>query len=499
MLAVGLRSPRGESVPQALQPVLEVLRFRGGLGGLREGIERMAWLRQRVSQFRGHALGFRCLDFPACGDEPGSQLIGAPRQRRLQQPFDLPIEAGDRFVQRLDPPLGIRRVDADLAHVGRIQDAEQRVVVGRRDRIELVVVAAGAGDCQALRGLGKHVDLVVDLVGPRLDRIGRRVQHLPQPVHARGDGIDEMRPVGGKPGRQQIPGQLLPQEPVIRQIGVEGLDDVVPVPPGVELVVVELVPVGLRPTHQIQPVAAPALPVVRRGKQPLHQPFVGVAARIVQEGRDLGGRRRQARQVERRAPDQRSAVRLGRGPQAVRLHPGQEELVHRRPGPGSLVGPGRRRSGDRAETPETPTLRQIDLFPRGWRRNCGTRVGRAHPDPRLKIGDFPLRELAVRRHAQLQRSVGNRLEQQARGRIARLDRGAPAASAQQRVARIHPQVAHRRHLGTVAGEALGGQEGPDPLLEELERVRVLGQGRARERRKAQSKQSPCKHGVLPLR
>ena len=44
------------------------------------------------------------------------------------------------------------------------EDAEQGVVVLRRDGVELVVVAAGAGDRRRLERLGQRVDLVVDQV-----------------------------------------------------------------------------------------------------------------------------------------------------------------------------------------------------------------------------------------------------------------------------------------------------------------------------------------------
>src|SRR3712207_7960445 len=40
----------------------------------------------------------------------------------------------------------------------------QRVVVGRGDRVELVVVAAGAGDGQREGGLGQRVDPLVERV-----------------------------------------------------------------------------------------------------------------------------------------------------------------------------------------------------------------------------------------------------------------------------------------------------------------------------------------------
>ena len=52
--------------------------------------------------------------------------------------------------------------------VGAGEHAGQGVVVVRRDRVELVVVAAGAGDGQAEQAAADRVDAVVPLVGHHL-------------------------------------------------------------------------------------------------------------------------------------------------------------------------------------------------------------------------------------------------------------------------------------------------------------------------------------------
>ena len=45
-----------------------------------------------------------------------------------------------------------------------LKDSGQGVVVGRGDRIELVIVAAGAGHGHAEKAAARDVDLIVDLV-----------------------------------------------------------------------------------------------------------------------------------------------------------------------------------------------------------------------------------------------------------------------------------------------------------------------------------------------
>ena len=110
---------------------------------------------------------------------------------------------------------------------------------------------------------------------------------------------------------QQVAGQLLDRELVERQVAVEGVDDPVAVLPD-RARGVDAVAVGVGVAGQVEPVPAPALAVVRRGEQPVDQPLVGVGPGVGEEGLDLGGRRRQAEQVEAEPADQRRAVGLGR-------------------------------------------------------------------------------------------------------------------------------------------------------------------------------------------
>jgi len=60
---------------------------------------------------------------------------------------------GGAWGRVIDGPDGIARTG---------KRSEERVVVCRGDGVELVVVAAGAGDCETEEGFGEHVDLIVD-------------------------------------------------------------------------------------------------------------------------------------------------------------------------------------------------------------------------------------------------------------------------------------------------------------------------------------------------
>ena len=56
---------------------------------------------------------------------------------------------------------------------------------------------------------------------------------------------------------------MLGKEPVVRDIGVEGADEVVPIVPRVGDGVVAFVPAGFRVAHQVHPMPRPPFPEMR--------------------------------------------------------------------------------------------------------------------------------------------------------------------------------------------------------------------------------------------
>ena len=103
-----------------------------------------------------------------------------------------------------------------------------------------------------------------------------------------------------------IGGKLLEQKLVVRQIVIERTNDVIAIRESKRAV-------GRGVSGHIQPVTAPALAVMRRGQQSIHDSLVRLRRPVRHEGRDLFRRRRQADQVVRRPPDQRSFVRRPAG------------------------------------------------------------------------------------------------------------------------------------------------------------------------------------------
>ena len=142
---------------------------------------------------------------------------------------------------------------------GAGKDGDQGVVVPGQDGVELVVVAAGAGDAQSQNALGDYVKLlVVDVVDhPDLVLLGDGLGPQGQKP-----GGDDPAPVGLQatcPGKQ-ISGDLFQDELVVWKVPVEDIDHVVPVTPGMGVLVVLVVAGGVRVAGHVQPVPAPSAP-----------------------------------------------------------------------------------------------------------------------------------------------------------------------------------------------------------------------------------------------
>ena len=103
------------------------------------------------------------------GNERLTQLAGFVRLGVRQLLF----ERLDRLGLRVELLHDVIRRERRFAVLGAREDSGQRVVVLRRDRVELVIVAAGARHRQAEEPAAERVDPVVDLVRLRLSRAAR--------------------------------------------------------------------------------------------------------------------------------------------------------------------------------------------------------------------------------------------------------------------------------------------------------------------------------------
>ena len=175
--------------------------------------------------------------------------------------------------------------------------------------------------------------------------------------------IDSLvRPSAARRGvRQQVAGQVLADQPVVRHVVVEGADQVVAVAPGERDVGIALAAVRLAVAEQVHPVARPALAEVGRFEIAVDQVGIGRRRVVSRETGDLGRRRGQPAQVERQAADERGAVRVRRRREPGLVEGGQDEPVDRRRRPGLVIDGGRLRRLHRLPGPvRAPALRQIE-------------------------------------------------------------------------------------------------------------------------------------------
>ena len=150
------------------------------------------------------------------------------------------------------------RVDGDLRGAAAGEDAVERVVIALADGIELVIVTAGAGECEALEGFAEDVDLIfhgLHLIIERID--GLEAVFDEAQVGEAEDGFVEV--FGGIAARvgEEIAGEMFADELVGGHVGVEGADEIITVAPDVANLGVAFAAVGFGVAHEVHPVARP--------------------------------------------------------------------------------------------------------------------------------------------------------------------------------------------------------------------------------------------------
>ena len=300
------------------------------------------------------------------------------------------------------------------------EHAVQSVIILHRDGIELVVVTARAGDGQAHQAAGDDVDAVVDDVVLVVEKT---------PAEGEEPERGERRLVLAQ--WQTVGGELLDDETVVGQVGVERADHVIAVrvrESVAALLVAGEVALRVGVARHIEPEASPALAVSGRGQQSIDGPLIGRTVTRVIAHKILGllGRRRQARQPVRHPPQQGAGLRLRRsGKFALRLRRADERVDRRND---RLT---RGREGGFSHRLQRP-VPAGDVHVERAGRTTIPRVRRAHPHPLFEHRDLLRRKPAAvvgRRHLQILVLVTHGLKQQALGRVARDDRRAGSAAA----------------------------------------------------------------------
>ena len=275
--------------------------------------------------------------------------------------------------------------------------------------------------------------------------------------------------------RQQIAGDLLADELIVRLVGVEGGDDVVAIAPGLGIGEVGLA-ARLGEAGHVEPVPPPALAEAGRGEQPVDDRGEGVGRAVREEGVDLLGRGREADQVEvtRRRSVDRSASATGASPRASSAAR-RKRSISPSGQSACFTGGGSDLFGGRNDQNSFP-LRQIDRGARRGGGRPGPGIGRAHLHPRFEVGDDRVGELRLGRHLEIFVAVADRLDQQAFVGVAGHDRRAGVAALAKALAAVEAEPAPQFLGGArVALAALRHQHGPDLRLEEL---LLLGRDRA---------------------
>src|SRR4051812_38112570 len=108
---------------------------------------------------------------------------------------------------------------------------------------------------------------------------------LPEPEKGRADDrlveiLSWVQPLVGK----QIPGNMFGHKLIVGHISIESANNVVTISPGILDGVIEFVPQGLGIANEIQPMAGPTLPKMRRREQAIHNFGVSSVGVIAEKG-----------------------------------------------------------------------------------------------------------------------------------------------------------------------------------------------------------------------
>ena len=168
--------------------------------------------------------------------------------------------------------------------------------------VELVIVALRTTNRDAEQGAadgaGHFIKDHVASLGEQID-----VRHvLPRKQKPSGDGGLRIVWV------QQVTGDLLLDELVVREVGIEGVDDPVAITPSVGPDLVMLKAVRLRETREVEPVLRPMLAVSGKGQQAINEFFVSIRIGVLEKRLHFRRRRRQAGEIEREPADQGAPI-----------------------------------------------------------------------------------------------------------------------------------------------------------------------------------------------
>ena len=367
------------------------------------------------------------------------------------------------------------------AGLGGCEDAGHRVVVPLGDRVELVVVASGAGDGGGEQSLGDRIDLFVDDVEPELGLALLVVSLGPDREVA---GRDEI-PCGVVLGLgvEEITGELAGDEAVVRDVVVEGLDHPVAISPRMGIGDVVLLAARFRVAGDVEPVATPAFTECGGRQQAVDHPLPREWRLIGLEGLDLLGGGRKSDEIE---GDAAEPGRRGRGSdwsETAAIEVREHESVDFVQRPVRVRDFRKRGPLHRPIGPVVPAGFDVVLGPAVFIAGIDVHDGcrrhrRASEHPLLEQGDLIIGEPSARGHLESGIVVADRLDQEARIGVTGNDRRSGVAADEQLGVGVESEAcANSTSLIAVAVEASTEQQGADLRFEEVEVLPVEGPGR----------------------
>ncbi len=182
------------------------------------------------------------------------------------------------------------RVEARKAVAAAFEEAHQGVIILGVDRVEFMIVAARAGDGKTHKRFAGDVDHVVEAVGFVAANVDGRMDHFAHEPEAGGDDrfVETFLRIEARRW-EQVAGDVFFQELIVRDVGVEGADDVIAVVLRVRDRRFEFVTARFGVTDEIQPVPRPAFTELRRSEQGVDDFVEGVDGSVSHEGVDLCG------------------------------------------------------------------------------------------------------------------------------------------------------------------------------------------------------------------
>ena len=158
-----------------------------------------------------------------------------------------------------------RRIYIDRCWSRTGHDAVKRVVILLANGIEFVVVTARTRHGQTEERLADHVDLVLRSSHQFIERVCGREALQHEPIMRRADGRLVQPQLGIQPRLlQQVARDVFTQQLVVRHIGVECANEIIPVLVRERNARVALAAERLGVTHPVHPVPRPALAKMRR-------------------------------------------------------------------------------------------------------------------------------------------------------------------------------------------------------------------------------------------